>query len=81
MIRSRALLGTLVAGQPDLAVAMYGNARRAREYAAWLYQAVLEARIRDAATNVPALRRTEPGPDAATLMVRSTFACMGCHQR
>ncbi|HSL51723.1 MAG TPA: hypothetical protein VK878_21860 [Candidatus Deferrimicrobiaceae bacterium] len=69
------------AGQPDLAVAMYGNARRARGYAAWPYRAVLEARIRDAATNVAAFRRTEPGPDAATLMVRSTFACMGCHQR
>ena len=44
------------------------------------YKAVLEARIRDAAKNVEAFRRTEPAPDAATLMVRSTFACMGCHQ-
>jgi len=41
---------------------------------------VLEARIRDAAKNVEAFRRTEPGPDAGTLMVRSTFACMGCHR-
>jgi hypothetical protein len=69
------------AGQPDLAVTMYRNARHAREYAAWPYKAVLEARIRDAADNVEAFRRTEPGPDSATLMVRSTFACMGCHQR
>jgi len=68
------------AGQPDLAVPMYRNAQHAREYAAWPYKAVLEARIRDAAKNVAAFRRTEPGPDAATLMVRSTFACMGCHQ-
>jgi len=69
------------AGQPDVAVAMYANARHAREYAAWPYQAVLDARIRDAAKNVEAFRRTAPGPDAATLMVRSTFACMGCHQQ
>jgi len=68
------------AGQPDLAVPMYRNAQHAREYAAWPYKAVLEARIRDAAKNVAAFRRTEPGTDAATLMVRSTFACMGCHQ-
>jgi tetratricopeptide (TPR) repeat protein len=69
------------AGQPDLAVTMYRNARHAREYAAWPYKAVLEGRIRDAASNVEAFRRAEPGPDSATLMVRSTFACMGCHQR
>jgi hypothetical protein len=68
------------AGQPDLAVTMYRNAQHAREYAAWPYKAVLEARIRDAAKNVEAFRRTGPGPDAATLMGRSTFACMGCHQ-
>jgi hypothetical protein len=68
------------AGQPELAVPMYRNAQLAREYAAWPYKAVLEARIRDAARNVEAFRRTEPGPDASTLMVRSTFACMGCHQ-
>ena len=68
------------AGQPDLAVTMYRNAQLAREYPAWPYKAVLEARIRDAAKNVAAFRRTEPGPDAATLMGRSTFACMGCHQ-
>jgi hypothetical protein len=69
------------AGQPDTAVVMYGNARHAREYPAWPYRAVLEARIRDAAKNVEAFRRSEPGPDSATLMGRSTFACMGCHQR
>ena len=68
------------AGQPELAVAMYRNAKHAREYATWRYQAVLEERIANATTNVEAFRRTEPGPDAATLMVRSTFACMGCHQ-
>jgi hypothetical protein len=69
------------AGRPEVAVVMYGNARHAREYPAWPYRAVLEARIRDAARNVAAFRRDTPGPDAATMMSRSTFACMGCHQR
>jgi hypothetical protein len=69
------------AGQTETAEAMYRNAQRSRDYAAWPYKDVLEARIRDAAKNVEAFRRTEPGPDSATLMVRSTFACMGCHQR
>lgn len=68
------------AGQPDLAVTMYRNAQHSREYAAWPYKAALEARIRDAAKNVEPFCRTEPGPDATTLMGRSTFACMGCHQ-
>jgi len=68
------------AGQPDLGVTMYRNAQLAREYPAWPYKAVLEAPIRDAAKNVEAFRRAEPGPDAATLMIRSTFACMGCHR-
>lgn len=68
------------AGQPEVAVAMYRNAKHAREYATWRYRAVLEERIANAVKNVEAFRKTEPAPDAATLMVRSTFACMGCHQ-
>jgi hypothetical protein len=69
------------ADQPDVAVKMYRNAKHAREYATWPYRAVLEERIANAAKNVEAFRRTEPVPDAATLMVRSRFACMGCHQQ
>ncbi len=68
------------AGQPEIAVAMYRNAKPAREYAAWPYKAVLEERIANASKNVEAFRKPEPGPDSTTLMVRSTFACMGCHQ-
>jgi hypothetical protein len=68
------------AGQPEVAVAMYRNAKQAREYAAWPYKAVLEERIANASKNVQAFRRSEPGPDSPTLMVRSTFACTGCHQ-
>ena len=69
------------AGQPEIAVATYRNAQHAREYAAWPYRSVLEARIREAAKNVDAFRGPAPGPDAATLMARSTSACMGCHQQ
>jgi hypothetical protein len=69
------------AGQPELAVKMYRNAQLSGDYASWPYRAVLEARIRDAGQNVEAFRRTVPGPDSATLMGRSTFACVGCHQR
>jgi len=68
------------AGQPETAVTMYRNARRAREFATWPYRAVLEERIASAAANVEVFRRAEPAPGAPTLMVRSAFACMACHQ-
>jgi hypothetical protein len=68
------------AGQPDTGVVMYRNAQRAREYAVWPYRAVLEERITGAPRNVEAFRRTEPAPDSAVPMIRSTFACMACHQ-
>jgi hypothetical protein len=69
------------AGQPELAVKMYRNAQLSGDYASWPFRAVLEARIRDAGKNVETFRRTVPAPDSATLMGRSTFACVGCHQR
>jgi len=68
------------AGQPDTAVTMYGNARLAREFPAWPYRAVLEARIAGAAANVEAFRKADPAPGAPTLMIRSPFACSACHQ-
>jgi hypothetical protein len=75
------------AGQPETAVTMYGNARLASAYATWPYRDVLEARIASAAANVEAFRRPEaapgtpPTPGAPTMMVRSRYACMGCHQQ
>jgi hypothetical protein len=69
------------AGEPETAVVMYGNARRAREYPAWPYRAVLEERIVNAKRNVEAFRRAETAPGAPTVMVASAFACVGCHQR
>ena len=69
------------AGHPEVAVKMYGNARLAREFPTWPYRAVLEERIARATSNVEPFRRTDPSPGSATLMVRSPFACMACHQR
>jgi len=68
------------AGQPETAVVMYGNARLAREHGAWPYRDVLDARIRDARSNVEAFRQPEPAPGAPAIMIRSRFACTGCHQ-
>ena len=68
------------AGQLGPAVTMYGNARLAREFPTWPYRSVLEARIAGAAANVEAFRKSDPAPDAPTLMVRSPFACTACHQ-
>ena len=68
------------AGQPETAVTMYGNARLAREFPAWPYRAVLEARIAGAAANVEAFRKADPAPGSPALMIRSPFACTACHQ-
>jgi len=68
------------AGQTETAVTMYRNARLAREFATWPYRAALGERIASAAANVEIFRRAEPAPGAPTLMVRSAFACMACHQ-
>jgi hypothetical protein len=68
-------------GQPDVAAKMYGNARLAREFPTWPYRAVLEERIARAASNVQAFRGADAAPGTTTLMVRSPFACMACHQR
>ena len=69
------------AGEPARAVVMYGNARLSRDFASWPYRSVLEARIAEAARNVAVFRQQEPPAEAPRMMVRSSYACMGCHQR
>jgi hypothetical protein len=69
------------AGQPEVAVTMYGNARLAAAYPTWPYREVLEARIANVAANVEAFRRPEAPPGAPTMMIRSPYACMACHQQ
>lgn len=69
------------AGDPETAVKVYGNARHTPEYATWAYKDVLEDRIGNAARYVDVFRQENPAPGAPTIMVRSRFACVGCHQR
>jgi hypothetical protein len=69
------------AGDPGTAVKMYRNAQLTPDYASWPYKDVLERRLREAPRNVEVFRQANPAPGAPTLMGRSSFACMGCHQR
>lgn len=69
------------AGDPARAVVMYGNARLAAQYTSWPYREILERRIADAARNVEAFRRADPPADGPSMMIRSRYACVGCHQR
>jgi hypothetical protein len=68
-------------GQVDTARVMYRNATLAREYPTWPFRDVLEARLRAAAANVAAFRAAAPAPGGPRMMVESSFACVGCHQR
>ncbi len=68
------------AGDPDRAVKMYANAKLTADYAAWPYKAVLDDRIANAGANVQAFRKADAAPGAPVMMIRSTYACMGCHQ-
>jgi hypothetical protein len=45
------------------------------------YRDVLEDRIRNAPQYIMAFQQENPAPGAPTVMVRSRFACVGCHQR
>jgi tetratricopeptide (TPR) repeat protein len=69
------------AGEPDRAVIMYRNAMLTPDYAQWPYKGVLEQRIAQATRNVEVFRRKDPPRDGPAMMVRSTYACMGCHQQ
>jgi hypothetical protein len=69
------------AGEPDRAVVMYRNARLSKEFAAWPYKGVLDDRIANAARNVGTFRRQDAPADGPTMMVRSRYSCMGCHQQ
>jgi hypothetical protein len=69
------------AGDPETAMKVYRNARYSPEYSSWAYRDVLEDRIRNATENVTAFQQDNPPPGAPTIMLRSRFACVGCHQR
>lgn len=69
------------AGDPDRAVVMYRNAMLSREYGSWPFKEALERRIADARRNVDAFRQPDGASGQTAMMVRSTYACMGCHQQ
>ena len=69
------------AGQPDVAVRMYANAKLTPDYATWKYQEVLQDRMRNAARYVEPFRQERPEPGAPRIMSQSRFNCMACHQR
>jgi tetratricopeptide (TPR) repeat protein len=76
--------GDMLVKNGDVAVArtMYANARLSSTYAEWPYRDVLERRIRAADANVAGFRDSMPaGSPEAQMMLRSNFACMGCHRR
>ena len=63
-------------------VRVYALARGMSSYPRWAFRDVLEARIARAEQNVAAFRR--PGAeesDGPTIMLRSRFACVACHQQ
>ena len=69
------------AGDPKAAGTMYRNATLTPDYVNWPYKTLLEERIADAERNVEAFRRPDAPPGAPTMMVRSRYTCMGCHQQ
>jgi len=68
------------AGQPEVAVKMYANARLSADYATWRYTAVLEDRVRNAFGYPPPFREDKPSSDAPRIMGQSGFNCMACHE-
>jgi hypothetical protein len=59
---------------------IYANAKLAREYPAWKFAPVLDARIAHAKENVAAFNDAQ-SPPARSIMINSAYACMACHQQ
>lgn len=68
------------AGQPDVAVKMYSNAKLAKEYPEWKFKGVLEERMKNAAQNVALFQKEKPAATDTRMMHGSSYACMACHQ-
>ena len=65
-------------GDWQTAQKIYENAKRAKEYPSWKYQAVLDERIKQAQANV-ALFNSPTETPSARIMINSEFSCMACH--
>jgi hypothetical protein len=66
-------------GDWETAQKVYTIARLSSTYSVWPYRAVLEDRVRRARDNVAVFNAPGTGGRSG-LMIRSTFACMACHQ-
>lgn len=72
------------AGDIDGARAIYANAKLSANFPEWKFRAVLEDRIRDAAANAVVFGAADDGrPSAAstTMMARSGYSCVACHEQ
>jgi hypothetical protein len=69
------------AGQPDIAAAIYANAKLTPDYAMWPYRDVLEDRMRNADRYVQTFRQGQPSNTEPRIMSQTPFNCMGCHQK
>jgi hypothetical protein len=60
---------------------IYATAKLSPDYGNWKFRGVLEARIKDAESNVPVFNAQESPADKkiGRMMANSEFACMACH--
>lgn len=74
-------MGDMLVRTGDVATAraIYADAKASRDYETWRFQDVLEARIAQADANVSAFNHPQVG--STPIMLKSEFACMGCHQQ
>ena len=71
-------------GHWETGVKIYENAKRVQQYETWPFKGELERRIQEAEANVERFRRQYPRSQVIrepTLMINSSFSCVGCHQR
>jgi len=71
------------AGDWQMGRKLYENARLSPTYAQWPYREVLEQRIREAPGNGAVFNAVGEAkvPADQQIMIKSTFACMACHQQ
>jgi hypothetical protein len=76
-------MGDMLVKQGDVETArrIYGIAKLSKAYDAWPYRSILEDRITQAPENVALFRKETPGEKTRVMMIHTTFACAGCHQK
>ena len=70
-------------GKPEIARKIYHTAMDHPDFETWPYKEYLIRRIENADRNVEKFRENNnPSADVndSTIMIKTTFGCMGCHQ-